>query len=425
MFAALLCVACAACGQAQQPPKDDLAPTVSQLVRQLDAPEKARRDDAEQQLLELGQEVLEFLPETNERTPAEVALRLERVRSQLERARAEGSVEASTVTLSGQDRLLSAVLAEIARQTGNKLVDFREEFNQETPDPKLDVAFDKTPFWPALDQVLDQAGLAVYNYGEADGIAVVSRSESQLPRHGRATYAGSFRIEATEFTARRDLRDPGSHTLQLVLETSWEPRLEPIVVMHLPDGVQATDENGQPIQVASAGNELEFEVNTDVDSIDLPIHFVLPERNVQRIASLKGKLAALLPGRMETFRFEGLEKAKKVEQRRAGVTVILDGVRKNNEVWEVRVRIAFEKASGALESHRDWIYNNEAYLENPQGEKVLFGTLETTRRTESEVGVAYLFDIPRGPKGHVFVYKTPAAIVSVPVEYELKDLALP
>jgi hypothetical protein len=37
---------------------------------------------------------------------------------------------------------------------------------------------------------------------------------------------------------------------------------------------------------------------------------------------------------------------------------------------------------------------------------------------------AYLFDVP-SLKEMTFVYKTPAAILTLPVEYELKDIELP
>ena len=43
---------------------------------------------------------------------------------------------------------------------------------------------------------------------------------------------------------------------------------------------------------------------------DLQIPLTLPERSVKRIASLQGKLRALVPGREETFEFEQLDKAK-------------------------------------------------------------------------------------------------------------------
>ena len=39
--------------------------------------------------------------------------------------------------------------------------------------------------------------------------------------------------------------------------------------------------------------------------------------------------------------------------------------------------------------------------------------------------MAYKFVLPKGLKGYTFVYKTPTAIVSLPIDYELKDLDLP
>ncbi len=407
-------------------PAADLEVQVRKLVKELDAAQKTRRDAAEQQLLELGPAALELLPETNERTPAEVALRLERLRSHFERERAENSVKASTVTLRGENLPVSKVLADISKQTGNKIYDLREEFGQEASDPEIKADFDNTPFWSALDQVLDRADLNVYPYASESGVAIVNRSESRIPRFGTATYAGSFRFEGAEFIARRDLRDPNSHTLELLISAAWEPRLQPILIMRQVEGMEAVDENGEAIEIATAAGEVEFPIDADMRSIDMPIQFTAPARSVNRIASLKGKLSVLLPGKLETFRFTGLEKAKNVERRKAAVTVVLDEVRKNNALWEIRVRVVFDKASGALESHRDWVWNNPAFLELPgKKEPLQYAGMDQTRQTENEIGAAYYFDAPEGLKGCTFVYRTPTAIMSLPLEYELKDLELP
>lgn len=405
----------------------ELAETVRKLIRELDAAQKSRRVDAEAQLVALGAKILDYLPENTDRMPAEVRERLNRVRAKLEKSQAENTVEPTSITLSGEQPL-SKILAAIENQTGNKVTDLREEFGQDVGDPKLKVDFKQTPFWQAFDQVLDQAGLSIYPYAaEGGGVGLVSRSETQLPRSDRATYAGAFRIEATEFTARRDLRDPMSHNLSLLLEAAWEPRLQPIVVMQPMESISAVDENGQPIPVAASGNEMEIGVDADMKSIELPIQFELPERTSRRLASLKGKLTAMLPGRIETFRFANLEKAKRVERKRADLTVVLEDVRKNDAVWEVRVLLVFEKATGALESHRSsgWVAGNPAFLEGPDKQLVPYAGLETTRETETEAGVAYKFVLPKGLKGYTFVYKTPTAIVSLPIDYELKDLDLP
>lgn len=415
--------------QAAETQEQDLATTIRKLVRDLDAPEKSKRDEAEQALLGLGSAAVDLLPETNERTPAEVALRIGRVRSQLERSRAEDSVKATLVTMTDDELSLDDALQALEKQTGNKLVDYRGQFGQEVSDQKIKLQCAGIPFWEAVDQILDQSGLTTYPYPDPDqspnALALVGRSQTQVQRHGNASYAGSFRIEATEFDAHRDLRDPSNQTLQLLLEATWEPRLNPILIMQPADGIQASDESGATLQPSSDGNEMEIPVNPGAKTVEMPFHFALPDRKIQRIASLKGKFLALMPGRVETFKFDKLDKAKKVERKKAGVTVVLDEVFKNQDVWEVRIRILFDKSSAALESHRGWILNNEAYLEDKNKEVIPYGSLNTTRQTETEVGIAYLFDLPNGPKGLTFIYKTPSAIINVPVDYELKDLVLP
>lgn len=413
--------------EGEKPTDAALAERVQKLIRELDAPQKARRLDAEKQLLALGAKVLEHLPESTDNLRGEVKLRLDHIREQLEKAGAQQTVEPTSVTLHGE-MPLSQALAELEEQTGNKLVDLRPEFNEDTADPDVKLDFDKAPFWEVLDNVLDQAGLGLYLSAEEGGLGLVSRPDNGVKRVGRAIYTGAFRMEPTELVGRRDLRNPANQMLTLLLEAAWEPRLQPIAIMQPLDAVEAVDDNGQPIQVASAGNELEIDVDADLKSVELPLQFNLPERNARRIAQLKGKLTALLPGKVETFRFGNLDKLKKrVERRRADVTVVLDEVRKNGSVWEVRVLLVFERATGALQSHlaAGWIDNNKASLEAPDKESVAYAGLETTRQTETEAGVAYKFVVPKGLKGYTFVYQTPTAIVSLPIEYELKDLDLP
>ncbi len=426
-------------GQADVPAEPPDQNSVDLLVADLDAPEKARRDDAEQQLLDLGPAVLDMLPQITDQMPAETRLRLGRVRAQLEKRRAEQSVLASHVTLPQGTMPLSKVFKAFEEQTGNKIVDYRGNFGEATSDPTVDVDFSRTPFWEAFDRVLDQVGLTTYGYPDPQevpsGIAVVARTEGQRPRVGRGAYAGAFRIEPVEFDAHRDLRDPENQTLQLLVEVAWEPRLRPIVIMQAADAVQAVDDRGQPIHAADEGNELEIPVNPGSNSVELPLHFRLPPREVQRFASLRGRLSALVPGKMEAFRFSKLDQLARrnatqqraIEQKKADVTVVLERVarsRDNPDIWECYVRVLFEETSGALESHRGWVLNNEAFLERDK-ERIPYGGLNTTLQTETEVGVVYLFDLPEGLKNCTFVYMAPAAVVSTPVDYELRDLELP
>jgi hypothetical protein len=133
-----------------------------------------------------------------------------------------------------------------------------------------------------------------------------------------------------------------------------------------------------------------------------------------------------VPGRVVEFKFTDLAEADKVEQQRGGVKVILDRTRKNQALWEIHMRVQVESEEAGLESHRGWVFQNITYLLNSEGEVIDHVGFETTRQSKREVGLAYFFDLPDDEIGaYTWVYRTPAAIVRVPIEYELKDIPLP
>jgi len=403
---------------------DSLELEVRRLVRQLDAPQLAEREQAEKRLVELGPDVLDRLPPITDRTPAEIRQRLGRVRFQLERALAELVVRGSRVTLSGAALPLGKVLAALEEQTGNSIAGGRFD-RPDAPQPVLSVDFDDSLFWPALDEVADKAGLTIDPYAVEGAIQLAPRVGEPRPRREAAAYSGPFRFEPVRIEAIRDLRDPAGQSLRLTLEVAWEPRLAPITLQQRMADVRAIDAEGNPLPVDSRQAQLEVPVRPDSIAVPLVIPLALPGRDVTRIARLEGSLSVLVPGKIETFRFDNLEGAENVEKRAAGVTVFLDKVRKNNSIWEVLVRVRFDAAAGALASHRNWIYENEAHLENPQAEPVPFDAFETTRQTENEVGMAYLFAIDDPLAGYQFVYKTPGLILSRTIDYQIEDVPLP
>ena len=81
--------------------------------------------------------------------------------------------------------------------------------------------------------------------------------------------------------------------------------------------------------------------------------------------------------------------------------------------------------SKALESHRGWMFGNEAYLMGADKKRIDPGGFEQTRQTGDEFGIMYLFELHTVPDNLAFVYKTPIAMLTVPIEYELKNLELP
>ena len=231
----------------------DMAPAVQKFVAQLDAAEVAARDEAEAGLTKLGPAALAHLPRITARMSPELKVRLARVRGALELAYAQAAGRPSTITLAADGLKLSQVLAAIEKQSGNKIVDRRAD--DDRFDPVLKGKYAATPFWQVMDDVLDQAKLAIDPHAADDegnpvpGVAIVRRPKAQSERRNHVSYSGPLRVEATSISSRRDLKSPDTGQLKVTLGVSWEPQLSP-VAMSLPgQHVKAVDDLGKTLAV--------------------------------------------------------------------------------------------------------------------------------------------------------------------------------
>lgn len=397
----------------------DLKAEVNRLVLQLDDDERSQREAAEKALVELGSQALSLLPPITPRTPAEVKERLGRVRKTLETAVAESIAKPSLVTLEGEMSLAEAMKA-LEQQTGNRVTGYERRSAQ------VKVTFDKTPYWQALDEVLDQAGLNINEFGgEASALVLTARPEGETPRTTTGVYSGVFRLEALRLEARRDLRNPAVNGMRLSLGVAWEPRVAPIALRQQVSEITVLDDRGEALSVVGNQAALNASAELGMSAVEFGLPLPLASRESKRIGSIKGRFTALVPGRVESFEFSDIANARDVEHERAGVVVTFERLRKNVDLYEVRMALRFDDAANALESHRGWVYRNEAFLTDKDGKRLENVGLQATRQGTNEVGVAYLFDLPDGPEGCKFVYKTPALVLQLPVEYELKDIELP
>jgi len=398
---------------------------VRRLVRQLDAPQLAQREAAEAALLGLGPTALDLLPTPSDRMSPEVRLRLARVRQKLQQTASASVVEPSRITLKAEAMRLSDILAALEDQSGNRLIDARRPFGQQITDPALAIDFDKTPFWKALDTVLDRAGLTVYPYGQKETIRIVARSPGATPRAARAHYAGPFRFEPLLIRQHRDLRNPSGNVMQVEMQISWEPRIRPITLTQPLGEVRAVDEAGRPIPVENPEAELEAPIESDTAAVEMTLPFALPPPEAQAVATLAGTLSAMIPGRIETFRFDDLRTARNVRKRAAGVTATLEQIRRHGDLLEFWMSVRYDDPHGALASHRGWILRNAAYLQTADGKRIERASLHITRRTEQEIGLIHGFRLDDLPDGAAFVYQTPGAIFLSQFDYRFENLRLP
>src|SRR4029450_2125406 len=105
VFTALLLISSLAVGQTPSSPStggDELKAKGGQGVPEVDSNEAAKREAAEKDLIALGPDVLPLLPATGPRTPAEVRIRLGRIRTALVKAEVEAATRATVVSLAGE-----------------------------------------------------------------------------------------------------------------------------------------------------------------------------------------------------------------------------------------------------------------------------------------------------------------------------------
>jgi hypothetical protein len=410
-----------------------LARQISRAIGQLNDDKAAERDAAEKKLLDLAgtstaaaDRFLQSLPKETDQMPVAVRERLARIRKQVEDRAAKAATAATTITLAAKDMPLKVVIAAIEKQTGNHFIDNREQQGEgaNAQDAHIDIELKDEPFWPAIDQIFDQAKLGIYSYGGKDALSIVGRDGADSARQKGAAYNGPFRLDVTDVQGERSLRQPKQTSLKLQLEVAWEPRLRPIAISQPAADLQATTDAGSKLTVSQPDANLDVEVPNGTQAAEISLPFDLPPRSVKRIVKLHGKLHALVPGRQVKFRFDDLANAAGKTQRMGGVQVTVDDVRKNNAVWEVHMRFSLDEDNGALQSHRAWVFQNLSYMLDKDGKQIDNAGLETTRQAKNEVGNAYMFDVP-SIEGLSWVYETPAAIVDLPVEYEIKDIELP
>ncbi|TWT76428.1 hypothetical protein CA13_69220 [Planctomycetes bacterium CA13] len=416
LFALIFCLLSPAHTHAQDPPTD-LKSDVLEWLDQLDASTASRRQSAERALIKAGPEALEFLPESRVGMSPEASERLIRVRETLEAARAKTQSKAIAIRL---DRVntLGAALEAISRDSE---IEFEYEGDISQPIESV-----QTPlsFWHAVDYVLDQADLDINFYGGDRETLLLTRREADRPsRVDSAAYTGVYRIEPTSITSRRVLNHPKLSALNISMEISWEPRLTPIG-MSIPIGeLRGKLDDGAMLKPQSSGETIDIATNSDIAFSEFFLPMQLPAGQPEKIETLSGMIKALLPGKRQKFELALSEPAasKKIDS----MEVKIEAIRQNGPLHEIRVGVRLEDAGRSLESHRQWIFENKAFVRQADGSRAEHLGYEVYRQTSDGVGIGYLFDLGDDVGQSTFIYESPTAVVENEVSFVVQDIPLP
>jgi hypothetical protein len=334
-------------------------------------------------------------------------------------AQAKKQLQPRPVVLQG-NAAVDDFLTALAKQTGNVVVDRRQNKAKTSVAPDLD----KVPFWQALDRFTMLAGCGYTTYGSDGGVALIDANR----RSPHVSYHGITRTSLKRIAVVGDL-ETGVAQCIIHLDVAWEPRFEPFYLgvgpataLYAPRGVakelkaQAPGRGQMPVAGRSA-SEVE---------IQLPA----PPRQSPSIVTLEGSFKFLGPSKMLTFRFKEIKAGAALEQEEVSVRLLQ--VKEGPDRWLVTMQIDNPPGTPVFESFQSWLDNNRVLLVKDDDGKPRTRQPEPNETvdvlTDRKAVIEYAFAAPKGKTklaDWTLEVRTPGRIVELTVPYRFDNVPLP
>ncbi|MEX2288032.1 MAG: hypothetical protein WD648_13140 [Planctomycetaceae bacterium] len=413
--------------RAADPPPEQLQKKVAALVGNLDAGSQNIRTRARTELLELGPAVLPLLPAPERLPSVAVKEAVRDIRLMLEKTQARESAKPTHVATVAGDMSLERFAALVNVQTGNALdlsalpVDvlghtIRFETQQQT-------------FWKAMDDVAAQLRLRYSNAEAAHTLRLEQSPDNAPSRELRVVYNGAFRVAVTSAVRRPIVGDASHDLLRLQLGVRAEPRLRPLFLRFSARDVAATSPSGGQLEAFTPGASYELPLGDRGHDVTVRVDFRVPNSPTLERIDVRGRLVMQTAAGSETFQFIDLAKSQGKSLRRGGVVTTLRkvGFEKaddGNSSAVIRIAVAYETGGPAFESHRTWIFHNEAALLAADGSRIEPGRdFKTVRQADGAVAIEYRFEpLSAAADSYKFLYVAPTLIINVPIEFEIPGL---
>ena len=238
-------------------------------------------------------------------------------------------------------------------------------------------------------------------------------------------YQGPFRIALKQFTTLRDFQ-AGIAAANAQIELAWEPRLRPMLLSLKSKGLEIKDDKGQEIKPQTTMESNDVVLRPENPAAEINLNIDAPQRTATALSMLAVKSQITLPAALKTFRFPSLAQ-EHMTQNQGDVTVTLENVETDEQVWKVNVEVVYPNAGPAFESYRQGLFNNRLWLQKADGSKFEHnGGFSNTSSDGGRLGFECIFvDVPGKLAEYQLVYETPAKVATIPLEFQFKDVPLP
>jgi hypothetical protein len=412
----------AATAPTNPPSKSAFELRVARLINALGADTLKARTEAERELLDIGPAALDHIPSPETLPTASIREGVRRIRIELERRKAVESLEPSVVTLSGK-RPLSEVLTQIRRQTGNR---FEVKASPEELTAPIEVDFDRTPFWKAVDEVAAQAGLR-YATETSELSLEKRRSKATEADEEVIDYPGAFRLATTKGTLRPLIGSDDKRLLRVSVRIAAEPRLRPLFLHYAARNIRIRSVEGREYPPFTSAAKYELPL-AEGSWLDLTFDVVVPANALPETVHLEGTIGSYTAAGTEEFVFSDLL-AKGVSRRKAGVTVRLQQVKfepqgDGTKSAQVEMSVVYDVGGPAFESHRTWLYFNGTWLSGKGGTRIAKDPgLNATNQMDGGIVVEYGFSgLKDDPSTYRFHYAAPTLLIDQPLRFTLRHV---
>jgi hypothetical protein len=294
-----------------------------------------QRQHAVDDLVRMGEEARPLIKELLERPIADVDVRtrLETARSLIDENRIVGP---SYITMHLKDADPKLVFQELSRQCYTDLKPFPENLFDQKDLPKITIDIDRQPFWTAMAQISEKTGIDLQQYNE--GVRLM-RGGFRIASAYSAVQ-GPFLVVANSITRTQTemLANGGGSSsdfcMQLIVYS--EPKLHVLSSNSTVKLDEAVDNAGNSLIPTGPDNRGYYGGSSGIWNLYSQLKY--PDKNPgTRIAKYKGSATFTIQTKSQQIQVPDLTRMKEVTRVIAEVPVIFHDMKKNGEIWELRL----------------------------------------------------------------------------------------
>jgi hypothetical protein len=298
----------------------------------------------------------------------------------------------------------------------------REQLGADATNPAIDLQIRDKPFFEALTEVTRLAEVGMEFYSGDGSIGITPTMSASKPT---IQYTGPFRIQLKQIGLNHDF-EAGTTKASIQLEAAWEPRLRPMLLKLKAEELKVLDDRGKEIKPDVEMESDEVVVRPENPVAEININLQAPDRAASKLKSLRVKAELTIPAGLKVFKFPSLAQ-ENVTVKQGDVSVTLQDTEVDEQTWKVHVELAYPGEGPAFESYRQGLFNNRLWLQRSDGSRFeQNGGFNSSGSGGGKIGFEYLFvDAPGKPSDYQLVYETPSKVITIPLEFEFKDIPLP